>query len=165
MSFNTQIMNSAWDISNTAKAFFGGSAKDFIAKSLELIYAGIDNAFTPATTAHEVKLAMVINNERNYITSLINLGGSEWKNYGKHRIYFDIDTQCELLGLRVQHDKTGKISSATLDGEEISNWRVNKIIGALDKFWYDVKTGHFGWSRYMDRGLANDLRKILEEKK
>lgn len=159
MSFNTQIMNSAWDISHTAQAFFGGSAKDFIAKSLELIYAGIDNAFTPATTAHEVKLAMVINNERNYIISLINLGGSEWKAYGKHRIYFDTEIQCELLGLEIQRYKTGNISSATLNGEDISNTQ-----GKLDKFWYNIKTRHFGWSRYMSDSLANDLIKAIEAK-
>ena len=158
-----QIMDCAWDISRTAETFFGGRAKDFISKSLELIYAGMEQALVPFTTAQEIKLEMATNG--SFEGKLIALGGNEWKAYGKHRIYFDTEIQCELLGLEIQRYKTGNISSATLNGEDISNTRAAKIIGSLDKFWYDIKTGHFGWSRYMSDSLANNLREILEAKK
>ena len=155
-----QIMDCAWDIANTATTFFGGNSKDFIGKSLELIYAGMDKALVPFTTCQEVKLEMASHGSLE--GKLIQLGGNEWKNYGKHRIYLNIDVQMKLLGLEVTSYKTGNIKHAKLNGEDISNTRAAKIIGSLDKFWYDVRTGHCGWSRYANNGIANDIRKAIE---
>lgn len=137
-----QIMDCAWDISHTAVTFFGGKAKEYIGQSLHLIYDGLEQALVPFTTTQEVKLQMASNG--SFVGKLIQLGGSEWQKYGKHRIYFNRDVQMELLGLETRrYCDTGKIFDATLGGEEITIFRAKSIIASLDKFWYDVNDDTF----------------------
>ena len=73
MNFNRHIFNAAWDIARTAETFFNAPAKEFIGKSLELIYEGMESATLPATTAHEIKLNIATNN--SFESKLIELGG------------------------------------------------------------------------------------------
>lgn len=77
------------------------------------------------------------------LESLKRVGGTEWQKNGMHRIYFN--NLAEWYGLKVNRYNSGNVSSATLDGEEISNGRAKKIAGRLDyaKFWYDVITDRF----------------------
>lgn len=83
---------------------------------------------------------------------LIAAGGSAWKSPdGKlHRVYFQID---KLIGLEVEHYKTGNVSSATLNGESISNTLASEWLSLCraSKAWIDVATGEayakIGYSR------------------
>jgi hypothetical protein len=77
------------------------------------------------------------------LSTLISIGGREWKKDALHRVYFNnLD---ELFGLTCSYYNTGNISGARLDGETISNSRAGEIARALgaSKVWYDVPTGKF----------------------
>lgn len=79
---------------------------------------------------------------------LVEAGGSEWQKHGHHRIYFNGLTK--WYGLETEHYGTGNVSSATLDGERISNSGARTILGDLSyaKIWYDVNTGKFHGKGY-----------------
>ena len=71
------------------------------------------------------------------------IGGNRWQKGDFDRVYFsDLMT---LYGLICQYYKSGKISRATLRGEDISNSKANAMAFDLrsGKFWYDVNTGEF----------------------
>jgi hypothetical protein len=69
--------------------------------------------------------------------------GSEWKKSGMHRIYFN--DLYQWFGLVLDHYKSGNISDATLNGEQVSNSQARKIQGRLcsGRVWYDVSTGKY----------------------
>lgn len=74
---------------------------------------------------------------------LVAAGGSRWEKAGHNRIYFN--NLAELYGLELSFYNTGNISSATLDGERISNNSARLILSSLNsaKVWYDCNTGRF----------------------
>lgn len=84
--------------------------------------------------------------------------GNEWKAGDKHRIY--INKLEELYGFDANYYGTGNISSATLDGEQISNSKARKIKTNLDfgKLWYDVNAKRF----YSDRLPDSYVEKIVK---
>lgn len=69
--------------------------------------------------------------------------GADWQKNELHRIYFN--DLPGLYGLKCNHYNTGNISSAMLDGEDISNSEAKRIEGRLSmsKFWFDFADGHF----------------------
>ena len=69
------------------------------------------------------------------VAKLIELGGNEWKNYGKHRIYLG-DVICSLMGIECSKYKSGSIRSASKDGETISNASASRYLTAVE--YYDV---------------------------
>lgn len=75
------------------------------------------------------------------IAKLVAIGGREWENYGKHRVYFNSDAICSLCHLDIDHYKSGNISNAYLDGEHISNARAGRIISTTT--YFDVVSGSF----------------------
>ena len=83
--------------------------------------------------------------------------GNRWQKNGKDRLYFN--DLPRLYGLCTNHYHTGNISSATLDGETISNSEARRIVGRLNlaKLWYDYSDGQFH-SRDLDE--ADEARLI-----
>ena len=68
---------------------------------------------------------------------ILNLGGREWTGRnGQQRIYLDWP---ELAGMKIKLYKSGSISSATINGEPISNRKASML--ATARVWYDVKAG------------------------
>ena len=51
--------------------------------------------------------------------------GKIWEKYGKRRVYIQIET---ALNIDVQYYNTGNISSASMNGEGISNSKAQKIL-------------------------------------
>lgn len=88
---------------------------------------------------------------------IIAIGGREWIKGDKHRVYLNQDIWTALIGLEVEHYKSGTISSASLDGERISNSQAYKILAAIDAVWLDVTTGQIVISRYTTRPLADEV--------
>ena len=83
--------------------------------------------------------------------------GSEWQKGNYHRIYFnDLGSR---LGIETNRYNTGNISSATQDGERISNSQAKRVLGrcVYSKFWYDVPT-----DTYYSKGelTADDCKRI-----
>ena len=77
------------------------------------------------------------------VEKLVEVGGSEWQKGNNHRVYFN-DLH-KWYGLETSHYKTGNISSATLDGEPISNSKAAQIMKRFGytKIDFDVATGKF----------------------
>lgn len=82
--------------------------------------------------------------KENMVDKLKKIGGKEWISGTNHRIYFN-NLSKYYNGLSVSRYGTGNISSATLNGEKLSNSRARALMTELDmgKLWYDVKTGQF----------------------
>lgn len=79
----------------------------------------------------------------NMVETLVKLGGKEWTKNGMHRVY--MNGLATWFGLETTRYNTGNVSSATLDGEPISNSQAKRIGDHLfdAKFYYDVNTGNF----------------------
>lgn len=75
-------------------------------------------------------------------TKLMTIG-KLWEKNGMKRFYFN--NLLDLYGLEITRYGTGKISSARLNGQKISNTQATKLINkmALGKFWYDCNAGEF----------------------
>ena len=100
------------------------------------------------------------------VAQLIELGGNEWKGYGKHRIYFNTELLTNAMQLSYGRYKTGNVSSATLRGEKISNKRAKDILWGLDnaKFFFDVATKKFfSNDDYLSAESHDLIVKFIEE--
>lgn len=88
---------------------------------------------------------------------MVAIGGREWTKAGHHRVY--VNDIAGLLGLEVSYYRTGNISSASLDGEGgISNAEAGRLLGAVDKVWFDAADGklHLRWGYSDPRTLTRD---------
>jgi excisionase family DNA binding protein len=89
------------------------------------------------------------------IETMTAIGGSEWIRGDKHRVY--INGWTNLIGLEVNHYKSGNIASAFLNGEEISNSEAYRLLGTVNKVYFDAADGkvYISWghsaARTMDR--------------
>lgn len=69
-------------------------------------------------------------------TQMIRIGGRLWEGRnGTRRVYLNDWTP--LVGLEIEHYKSGNICHATLDGEEISNSRAYKLLSNTRVYWQD----------------------------
>lgn len=71
------------------------------------------------------------------IEALQGMGFRRWTKYGKDRLY----ANAEAIGLELDYYKTGNISDAMLNGEQISNCKARKILSAIDGGYIDILTG------------------------
>ena len=81
----------------------------------------------------------------NYSTEkMIALGGCEWIRDEMHRIYFNASVTAELIKFEYCLRK-GRVCSAILNGESISNAKGQELLAALDfgKIWFDLADGKF----------------------
>lgn len=75
------------------------------------------------------------------VENLVAVGGREWKRGDKHRVYFN--SISDYLPLEIEHYKSGNISWAAWEGEEISNSQAYLILQSVDRVYYDVNEGKF----------------------
>ncbi len=87
--------------------------------------------------------------------------GKEWIKEDMHRIY--INNLETIYGLQTTSYKTGNISSATLNGEKISNSRARQLSCDLScaKIYYDVKTGKIETQHINDPLKSAIIEKIM----
>jgi hypothetical protein len=78
--------------------------------------------------------------------NLIAVGGNRWTKGAYDRVYFDTADVLRFAGLEVTRYNTGNISTAVWRGEFISNSQAGKLLGSIDKFWFDLTDGSF-WHR------------------
>jgi len=88
-------------------------------------------------------------------------GGNAWEKNGYARVYFNGTEIAHHSHLEVTRYNTGNISSATLDGEIISNSTAWDILSNLSdtKFWYDLNDNKF----YTKAQFGFGLHKIPNE--
>lgn len=81
------------------------------------------------------------------VANLTAVGGREWKRGDKHRVYFN--SISDYLPIEIEHYKSGRISWAAWEGEEISNSQAYLILQSVDGVYYDVVEekfyGRYGW--------------------
>lgn len=81
------------------------------------------------------------------LETMTAIGGKEWIRGDKHRVY--LNNWAALAGLETSHYNTGNISSASYQGERISNSQAYKLLESIDKVWFDTATGklhcRYGW--------------------
>lgn len=73
------------------------------------------------------------------VETMTAIGGKRWRKNGHDRVY--INHWAELAGLKITRYNTGNISSATYQGEAISNSQAYKILGTLAEVWFDANDG------------------------
>ena len=74
------------------------------------------------------------------ITKLEKAGANRWTKYGKDRMYLR-NVGKAVMALECTYYKTGNISSATLDGEEISNGAAGRVVATYNDAYIDMTTG------------------------
>jgi hypothetical protein len=90
--------------------------------------------------------------------SLVAIGGKLWERDDKRRVYFN--DLAEFLGLEVNRYNTGNVSSATLNGDKISNSQATRMLWAISgKLWWDAADEKFHWK---DLNSAYAAQIILE---
>src|SRR5665213_3654116 len=79
-----------------------------------------------------------MNASTHTLENLQRAGGNLWERDSIRRVYYP--NLVELFGLDVNLYKSGNVSSASLNGETISNARASEISNALGcgKLWYDL---------------------------
>lgn len=89
------------------------------------------------------------------IAKLEAAGFNRWTKGNMDRLYVNAQT----LGLEVSYYKTGNVSSATWQGERISNADARRLLAT--KFWIDLKTGechvHSDYNDYCDEHSLEDI--------
>lgn len=132
----SNIMKRAWEIAKAAAVIFGGRPVDYI-------YGG---AVKMAWAEAEHKSAT----KEDKIKALEDVGFKRWQKGNFDRLYINAGA----LGLVCSYYKTGNISDATFNGEQISNSEARRM--RATKTFLDVKT----WALYS----GNDsLKEAAEE--
>ena len=91
------------------------------------------------------------------VEMLIGMGGRRWTKGGHDRVYIPVALSCDMIGLRVSRYGSGNVSSATLNGDRISNTMTREMLTDLDGIYYDVAADKFTSCH----GVASALRARL----
>lgn len=88
--------------------------------------------------------------------NLVAIGGREWTKGTMHRVY--LNDWPELAGIGVSRYNSGNISSAAIDGEGVSNAEARRLLGAVEKVYWDAADGeiHIKWGYAEPRSLTRD---------
>ena len=109
-----EIMVNAWEIAREGQKEFGGKVRDYFAQALKMAWAQAKNGLD--------------------IETLEKKGFSRWTKGDMDRLYFNIQKSGHM---EVDHYKTGNISFAAIDGEEISHRFAGQILSV--KCFIDLK--------------------------
>lgn len=114
MTEKRNIMVNAWRIAREGQKAFGGKVSEYFAQALKMAWAQAKNAID--------------------IDTLEKKGFSRWTKGDMDRLYFNIQNSGHM---EVDHYKTGNISYASVDGEEISHRFAGQILSV--KCFIDLK--------------------------
>lgn len=114
MAAKKEIMSNAWKIAREGQKAFGGKVSEYFAEALKMAWAQVKNCIN--------------------IDALEKKGFSRWTKGDMDRLYFNIARSGHM---EVEHYKTGNISFAAVDGEEISHRFAGQILSV--KCFIDLK--------------------------
>lgn len=77
--------------------------------------------------------------------TMVAIGGNRWQRNGMDRVY--INNWAEFAGIETTRYNTGNISSASYQGEGVSNSQAYKLLGSINKVWFDAADGKL-YARY-----------------
>ncbi len=100
------------------------------------------------------------------VSKLEEMGGKYWQKGDRERVYLERAKKelAPAIGLELGYYNSGRISSAYLDGERISNADGNRISGVLGSIYVDVKTGvvHRGRYDYSSSYDEDTIKRVQE---
>ena len=96
-------------------------------------------------------------NEKTTAEKLEDLGIEAWECGQMKRYYINDDKLEEVFGLSIGRYNTGNISSASLNGEGISNSEAYKLLG--QKIYFDAISGEWMQKTSMGVRALNDTLK------
>lgn len=73
------------------------------------------------------------------IETMVAIGGNRWQRNGMDRVY--INDWAAFAGIETSRYNTGNISSASYQGKGVSNSQAYKLLGSIDKVWFDAADG------------------------
>lgn len=73
------------------------------------------------------------------VETMTAIGGNRWQRNGMDRVY--INNWARFAGIKTSYYNSGNISSASYQGERISNSQAYKLLGSIDKVWFDAADG------------------------
>lgn len=114
MTDKKELMKEAWNIAREGQKAFGGKVSEYFAQALKMAWAQAKNTIS--------------------VESLEKKGFSRWTKGDMDRLYFNIQKSGHM---EVDHYKTGNISFAAIDGEEISHRFAGQILSV--KCFIDLK--------------------------
>lgn len=114
MTTRKEIMVNAWKLAREGQKTFGGKVSEYFAQALKMAWAQAKNAID--------------------VESLEKKGFSRWSKGNMDRLYFNIQKSGHM---DVDYYKTGNISYASVDGEEISHRFAGQILSV--KCFIDLK--------------------------
>lgn len=114
MTDKKELMKEAWNIAREGQKAFGGKVSEYFAESLKMAWAQAKNSLD--------------------IEALEQKGFSRWSKSNMDRLYFNIQKSGHM---DVDYYKTGNISYASVDGEEISHRFAGQILAV--KCFIDLK--------------------------
>lgn len=109
-----EIMVNAWRIAREGQKAFGGKVREYVAQALKMAWAQAKGGIN--------------------IDALEQKGFSRWSKGNMDRLYFNIQKSGHM---DVDYYKTGNISFASVDGEEISHRFAGQILAV--KCFIDLK--------------------------
>lgn len=114
MTDKKKLMKEAWNIAKEGQKVFGGKVSEYFAEALKMAWAQTKNTIS--------------------VESLEKKGFNRWTKGNMDRLYFNIERSGHM---EVDHYKTGNISFAAIDGEEISHRFAGQILSV--KCFIDLK--------------------------
>ncbi|MGO1442601.1 MAG: hypothetical protein ACTHWD_00210 [Lactobacillus delbrueckii] len=109
-----EIMKNAWRIAREGQKAFGGKVREYFAQALKMAWAQAKSTID--------------------IEALEKKGFRRWTKGDMDRLYFNIEKSGHM---EVDHYKTGNISYAAIDGEEVSHRFAGQILSV--KCFIDLK--------------------------
>lgn len=107
------------------------------------------------------------------IVEAIGEFGKVWENYGKCRVYLNVQKVFEAIGYSFEFHKSGTVSDASFNGEKISNSKAKKVLESVGiSPFVDALTGEVeintisGWEEYQNQFvefLNNRIEEALTE--
>lgn len=146
MTSAKMAMIRAWEIARAAVKQFGHNAKSYIKMALVMAWDEIKSG------AKEI-----IKPVSERIDELVSLGFNRWTKGNFDRLYIN----ASLLGLVCHYYKSGNISSAWFNGDEISNSEAYRMRSA--KTYIDIKTGNVYSDNRTLKAAAAKLARIEEQ--
>ncbi|MFI2078535.1 hypothetical protein [Streptomyces triculaminicus] len=73
------------------------------------------------------------------VETMLAIGGNRWQRNDMDRVY--INNWPQFAGLDLSYYGSGNISSASYRGKRISHSQGSKLLGSIDKVWYDTADG------------------------
>lgn len=96
-----------------------------------------------ASLAHRITIGQLKRPAKKTIAFTVEtmtaIGGNRWQRGSMDRVY--INDWARFAGIEIEHYRSGSISSASIDGRGIANSRAGRLLGAIDRLYFDATDG------------------------